>query len=163
MAPTRIEPATFRFVTQCLSQLRHQVDRSSTILLQIVSVHFMMANSGALKIQKVNKSSQSTYFFFPTCMLKSCEAPKNSQSTFSSEDGNSPGFRNPCLFIYLFIYLLLLLLLFFGKIMRRRKFETCVDPCVDPNTRRVQFFSASVFPEIFFVTTFTELHSGLYK
>ena len=148
MAPTRIEPATFRFVTQCLSQLRHQVDRSSTILLQIVSVHFMMANSGALKIQKVNKSSQSTYFFFPTCMLKSCEAPKNSQSTFSSEDGNSPGFRNPCLFLFIF-----------GKNMRRRKFETCVDP----NTRRVQFFSASVFPEIFFVITFTELHSRLYK
>jgi hypothetical protein len=77
-------------------------------------------------------------------MFKSCEEPKYSPSTFSSEDGNSPGFRKPCLFIFIF-----------GKIMRLRKFETFVDP----NTSRVQFFSVSVFPEIFFVVSFAELHS----
>jgi len=104
-------------------------------------------HEGYLRCSQNIKSEQeiSEYvIFLSICKFKRCEAPKNSPSTFSSEDGNSPGFRRPCLLLFIF-----------GKIVQRRKFETFVVP----NTGHVQFFSASIFPETFFVVTFTELHS----
>ena len=77
--------------------------------------------------------------FFSICILKGFEAPKTSPSTFSPDDGGSSVFRTTCLFLFIS-----------GKIVRRREFETVgrkkFEIYVDPNTRRVHFFSASIFP-----------------
>ena len=89
MTPAGIETATFRFVAQCLSQLRQQVDPPPNILLQIVHEGYLKC----FKNTEIEQEVSERVIFFSTCILKGFEAPKTSPSALSPDDGDSSGFR----------------------------------------------------------------------
>ena len=91
MTPAGIETATFRFVAQCLSQLRQQVDPP-----HLTADSKCILHEGYLKCFKNTEIEQEVserVIFFSTCILKGFEAPKTSPSTLSPDDGDSSGFR----------------------------------------------------------------------